>query len=259
MKRFIIAALVAVIAITAIAFTACSKKSETQTAVTVTANPHPEILNRNVSEFAGTWVTSQGQSMQIRANGRLAEISENKYIAYLADDFEADVYIIPKGIEFIHWTGAIQTDTTQDRVFIQYGSERTPTNDDVYYREGEAISQSLPQEPAELTGEWHSRTITGSCHGKEHYIFTADGYYRKGDLYQKHDGTWSLLRDAATDKYHLTLQYKEFIDFESGWTPNDFTGYAEYETIDPNNIDLLLHGTGWVELTRCNNPGWDAQ
>jgi len=124
------------------------------------------------------------------------------------------------------------------------------------YREWGA---SQPQEPAELTGEWHSRTITDGCYGQEHYVFTADGYYRKGDLYQKHDGTWSLVRDAATGKYHLTLQYKQFIDFESGWTPNDFTQYAEYETIDPNNIDLLLHGTGWVELTRCNNPGWNAQ
>ncbi|MCL2175320.1 MAG: hypothetical protein FWB73_04665, partial [Treponema sp.] len=158
---------------------------------------------------------------------------------------------------FIHWTGAVQTDTTQDRVFIQYASERVPTNDDVYYPAGEA--SSLPQEPAELTGEWHSRTITGSCHGQEHYIFTADGYYKKGDLYPKHDGTWSLLRDAATGKYNLTFQYKQFIDFESGWTPNEFTQYAEYETIDPNNIDLLLHGTGWIELTRCNNPGWSAQ
>jgi len=138
-----------------IALTACTKKSETQTstaehtqtAAEVQTGSNRLLVNRNVSEFAGTWVTSQGQSMQIRANGMLAEIAGNKYIAYLADDFEADVYIIPKGIEFIHWTGAIQTDTTQDRVFIQYASERVPTNDDVYYREGEAsaASQSLPR------------------------------------------------------------------------------------------------------------------
>jgi len=262
MKRFIL-----LVVITAIAFTSCSKKSETQTATAEqtqtaadTSDSNPLILNINISEFAGTWVTSQGQSMQIRANGMLAEreIAGNKYIAYLADDFEADVYIIPKGIEFIHWTGAVQTDTTQDRVFIQYASERVPTNDDVYYREGQSASQSKVWEPAELTGEWHSRTISGSCHGQEHYIFTADGYYKKGDLYPKHDGTWSLLKDAR-DKYNLTLQYKQFIDFESGWTPNDFTQYAEYETVDQNNIDLLLHGTGWIELTRCHNPGWSAQ
>ena len=40
----------------------------------------------------------------------------------------------------------------------------------------ETASQSLPQEPADLTGEWHSRSITDSCYGQEHYIFTADGY-----------------------------------------------------------------------------------
>jgi len=270
MKRFILATFVAIFAITAIAFTACSKKSETQsqtstaeqtqTSAEVQTGSNRLLVNRNISEFAGTWVTSQGQSMQIRVDGMLAEreLAGNKYIAYLADDFEADVYIIPKGIEFIHWTGAVQTDTTQDRAFIQYASERVPTNDDVYYREGDAASQSKVWEPAELTGEWHSRTITGSCHGQEHYIFTADGYYKKGDLYPKHDGTWSLLIDAR-GKYNLTLQFKQFIDFESGWTPNDFTQYAEYETIDPNNIDLLLPSTGWIELIRCNNPGWNAQ
>jgi hypothetical protein len=271
MKRFIL--LITIIAITAMAFTACTKKSErtegstqsqtstaeqTQTATEVQTSSNRLLANRNVSEFAGTWVTSQGQSMQIRANGMLAEIAGSKYIAYFADDFEADVYIIPKGIEFIHWTGAIQTDTTQDRVFIQYASERVPTNDDVYYRVGEAASQSKVWEPAELTGEWHSRSITASCHGQEHYIFTADGYYKKGDLYSKHDGTWSLLIDAR-GKYNLTLQFKQFIDFESGWSPNEFTENSEYETIDPNNIDLLIHGTGWIELTRCNNPGWNAQ
>jgi len=78
----------------------------------------------------------------------------------------------------------------------------------------QSASQSNVREPAELTGEWHSRTITASCHGQEHYIFTADGYYKKGDLYSKHDGTWSLLIDAR-GKYNLTLQYKQFIDFES--------------------------------------------
>ncbi|MCL2245449.1 MAG: hypothetical protein FWC03_13440 [Treponema sp.] len=164
MKRFIL-----LIAITAMAFTACNKKSaqtegstqlqtstaeQTQTAA-APVNPHPEILNINISEFTGTWVTSQGQSMQIRANGMLAEreAAGNKYISYLADDFEADAYIIPKGIEFVHWTGAIQTDTTKDRVFIQYGSERTPTNDDVYYREEETPTENI-SELSDLSGQW---------------------------------------------------------------------------------------------------------
>ena len=165
-----------------------------------------------------------------------------------------EIWLFPAGVDIKNHDGEIiQTDKTKDRIVFEY----ITTSDDVYYLTGEA--SSLPQEPAELTGEWHSRTITGSCYGQGHYIFTADGYYKKGDLYPKHDGTWSLLRDAAKNKYHLTLQYKEFIDFESGWTPNNIIEYAEYETDDPNNISLLLHGTGWVELTRCNNPGWSAQ
>ena len=138
------------------------------------SNLHPEILTADISAFVGTWVTSQGQSMQIRANGMLAEIAGNKYIAYLADDFEADAYIIPKGIEFIHWTGAIQTDTTKDRVFIQYGSERTPTNDDVYYREEEAQT-ALEHEELRI-GSSVSGTVGGDWKEKYNIKSLEAGY-----------------------------------------------------------------------------------
>jgi len=168
------------------------------------------------------------------------------------------IVLFPVGVGVRYGGVDYPSDTTRTRIY-SYQHDAYPANEYLYYRVDEAASQSKVREPAELTGEWHSRSITGSCHGQEHYIFTADGYYRKGDIYQKHDGTWSLVRDAAAGKYHLTLQYKQFIDFESGWTPNDFTAYGEYETIDPNNIDLLLPGTGWIELTRCHNPGWNAQ
>jgi len=372
--------------IIAMAFTACTKKSETQTAVTVTANPYPEILNGDFSAFAGIWENGNGDKRQLRPDGFLTDGSygdyginpyrfdingkgANMHYSWMILD-GLDINLYPAGVEIItednqviqsdttkvriavypkssndiyyltaagysgpyvdhyakilnfdfsdfagtwvndHGGGSVvltedgllqnigffpisnlrkiggayawdlstgivslpvflfpagvevtdednrlvQTDTTKDRIAI----DRRYSNQ-VYYLQGGAASQSKVWEPAELTGEWHSRSITGSCHGQEHYIFTADGYYRKGDLYQKHDGTWTLVRDAATGKYHLTLQYKQFIDFESGWSPNEFTAYSEYETIDPNNIDLLLPGTGWIELTRCHNPGWSAQ
>ena len=96
------------------------------------------ILYGDLSAFAGTWVDVHGQKMQIKANGRLQLIDNNLY--YFSDDYEADVSIFPAGVEFVHWSGTVITDTTRDRVFIQYGSERTPTNDDVYYREGELQS-----------------------------------------------------------------------------------------------------------------------
>jgi len=270
MKRFIL-----LVVIIAIAFTACSKKSETATIVT--ADRYAKILNGDLSDFAGTWVNAEGHKTQLSSNG-LFDLGTwgDRIVAYgfekTGDGInsvyswhhraEGDGYgvtLYPAGTEVVNYDGNIlQSDITKVRIYTGFGSD--PKNY-VFYREGEApaASQSKVWEPAELTGEWHSRTITGSCHGQEHYIFTADGYYRKGDLYQKHDGTWTLVIDAATGKYHLTLQYKQFIDFESGWSPNEFTEYSEYETIDPNNISLLLHGTGWVELTRCNNPGWSAQ
>jgi hypothetical protein len=290
--------LVAVIAITVMAFTACTKKSTQTEGLTQQQTHHADeheggpgddyealplgfgypytaILDGDLSEFAGTWVNGRGDRYPLRADGvfdgglNAYEFTRgaDKNSPYIANgtNYEwlvnmggeagvFEIWLFPAGVDIKNRSGEIiKTDKTKDRIVFEY----ITTSDGVYYLAGEA--SSLTQEPAELTGEWHSRSITGSCHGQEHYIFTADGYYRKGDLYQKHDGTWTLVRDAATGKYHLTLQYKQFIDFESGWTPNEFTAYAEYETIDPNNIDLLLHGTGWVELTRCHNPGWSAQ
>ena len=104
------------------------------------SNTHQEILTADISEFVGTWVTVHVHKMQIKANGRLQLIDNNLF--YFSDDYETDVYIFPAGVEFVHWSGTVKTDTTKDRVFIQGGSERIPTNDDVYYREGETAAQS---------------------------------------------------------------------------------------------------------------------
>ncbi|MCL2187084.1 MAG: hypothetical protein FWB86_14730 [Treponema sp.] len=292
--------LLAVIAITVMAFTSCTKKSTQTEGLTQQQTyyadeheggpgddyealppgfgyPYTAILDGDLSEFAGTWVNGRGDRYPLRADGvfdgglnayeftRGADknspyITNGTNYEWLVNMGEEagvfEIWLFPAGVDIKNRSGEIiKTDKTKDRIVFEY----ITTSDGVYYLAGETASLSLTQEPAELTGEWHSRSITGSCHGQEHYIFTADGYYRKGDLYQKHDGIWTLVRDAATGKYHLTLQYKQFIDFESGWSLNEFIENSEYETIDPNNIDLLIHGTGWIELTRCNNPGWNAQ
>jgi hypothetical protein len=285
-KKNVFSGIIVFLAITAMAFTTSKKKGETQsqtataeqtqTVVTQTVNPHPEISNGDLSALSGIWINNDKDRAKLSSDGvfdpggwgnslRASDFKKSgegvNEIYSWANTIDGDgfsVTLYPIGTEVVHYDGNIlQTDTTRVRIAIG----RVFSSDHVYYwsEATPAPSQSKVWEPAELTGEWHSRSITDGCYGQEHYIFTADGYYRKGDLYQKHDGTWNLKIDAATGKYHLTLQYKHFIDFESGWTPNDFTQYAEYETIDPNNIDLLLHGTGWVELTRCHNPGWNAQ
>ena len=78
MKRFILSTaaslwLVAVIAVITIAFTACTKKSETQPAVTVTAESYAKILNGDLSDFAGTWVNVNNEKRQLKADGFFAE------------------------------------------------------------------------------------------------------------------------------------------------------------------------------------------
>jgi len=252
MKRFIL--LVAIIAITVMHVVVYYRQGEAQTAL-----EHKEL-------HAGSSVTGVvGRDWKERYNIRSVDMF---YISLVIESEVKILLDVYNGQQFItssiddsgEYRSRIEIAAQPNTVYLLEVSSYVRDVTEAAFRiTAHLTSQSKVWEPAELTGEWHSRSITGSCHGQEHYIFTADGYYKKGDLYPKHDGTWSLLRDAATGKCHLTLQYKQFVDFESGWSPNEFTENSEYKTIDPNNIDLLIHGTGWVELTRCHNPGWNAQ
>jgi len=73
---------VAIIAIAAMAFTACTKNNaqapaaesaaaavQTQTAVTDSSDPYAKILNGDLSEFAGAWVDGHGDSAMLISNG----------------------------------------------------------------------------------------------------------------------------------------------------------------------------------------------
>ena len=165
-KRFILKGttnLWLVAAIIAMAFTACTKKSDTQSQTataeqTHTANPHPEILNGDFSAFAGTWVSEYGDVTELRADGHFDRGYQpfnfrkdgDRYGWDLAADGDSTtLWLYPVGIEIYggmfdatgNWKpGMITTDTTKVRIYTVFGS--TP-GDIVYYREGEAPAAAL--------------------------------------------------------------------------------------------------------------------
>jgi hypothetical protein len=140
-----------IIVIITMAFTACTKKSETQTAASsAPSNPHPEILNGDLSAFAGTWVNGHDERVQLKSDGTINNMEISRNFLFLSStgnymwenavpgEFAYDVYFIPKGIEFVNYYGNIQTDITKDRIyFIISAAERITTSDDVYYRESD--------------------------------------------------------------------------------------------------------------------------
>jgi len=159
MKRFVL--LVAVIIITAMAFTVCTKKSETQPqtttaeqtqiAVTLTADPYDpnglyaKILSGDFSEFAGRWVNDHGGGwVDLTKDGLLQDIGYSvSNIKKIGDAYSWDlstgivsmpVFLFPAGVEVTDEDNRrVQTDTTKDRIAI----DRRYSNQ-VYYRQGEA-------------------------------------------------------------------------------------------------------------------------
>ena len=131
--------------IIAMAFTACTKKSETQTAVTVTANPHPEILNGDFSAFAGIWENGNGDKRQLRPDGFLTDGSygdyginpyrfdingkgANMHYSWMILD-GLDINLYPAGVEIITEDNqVIQSDTTKVRITMYPKS-----SDDIFY------------------------------------------------------------------------------------------------------------------------------
>jgi len=171
MKRFILSTaaslwLVAVIAVITIAFTACTKKSETQPAVTVTAESYAKILNGDLSDFAGTWVNVNNEKRQLKADGFFAEgltVSDFKktdngngaYSWWIKIDEDERlgemgevIFLYPAGIELdiegfsLEYSGEIGillNDKTKDRIVIRpVPLYETLFYTAVYYREGQA-------------------------------------------------------------------------------------------------------------------------
>jgi len=152
MKKFILKnatslCLVAVIALTAMALTACTKKSprtedstqqktaeQKQTAVTLTADPddpngsYAKILTGDLSAFAGTWVNGEGTRAELKPDGIFGNYAEYKDVKInnfriTADGFyswsigtewfDSPVTLYPVGKDVIGGNGILKTDTTK--------------------------------------------------------------------------------------------------------------------------------------------------
>jgi len=160
-----------VAAIIAMAFAACTKKSDTQMQ-TVTAeqaqaavapsNPYPEIRNGDLSAFAGIWENPYG-SIHLGADGSIGsgtvgnfEWGDGVYVWYIYDGYNSElqeyqystgVMLYSAGIEIRSDFDyeIVQSDTTKVRIAIG----RVDTSAQIYYRQGEAAiaNSSNPDNP----------------------------------------------------------------------------------------------------------------
>ena len=135
-----------IITITAMAFTACTKKAENSSQNV--SGKYSTILNGDLSIWEGTWINGHDERVQLKPDGTINNMEISRNFLFLSStgnymwenvvpgEFAYDVYFIPKGIEFVNYYGNIQTDITKDRIyFIISAAERITTSDDVYYSE----------------------------------------------------------------------------------------------------------------------------
>jgi len=148
-KVKLLASLWILAAIIVLMFTACSKKSprtegSTQTAA-ASANPYPEILNGDLSAFAGMWAAGNGEKRQIRPDGfytdgsygdhdikpygfTLNDSGVNAHYSWMILD-GMNINLYPAGAEVITEDNKIiKSDTTKVRIAMYPKS-----GDDVYY------------------------------------------------------------------------------------------------------------------------------
>ena len=166
-----------VAAIIAMAFAACTKKSDTQMQ-TVTAeqaqaavapsNPYPEIRNGDLSAFAGIWENPYG-SIHLGADGSIGsgtvgnfEWGDGVYVWYIYDGYNSElqeyqystgVMLYSAGIEIRNDFDyeIVQSDTTKVRIAIG----RVDTSAQIYYRQGEAaIANSSNPYAKVLSGDF---------------------------------------------------------------------------------------------------------
>jgi len=169
MKGFVLKGTVTLwlVAVIAMFFTACAKKSESQPAVTITAESYAKILNGDLSDFAGTWENVYNEKRQLKVDGFFADgltvsnfqESDNGNGAYswwikidederLGEMGEA-IFLYPAGVELdiegfsleYSWdySGVLLNDKTKDRIVVR----PVPLYENlfftaVYYREGQA-------------------------------------------------------------------------------------------------------------------------
>ena len=142
--------LTAITLIFVLMFSACSKKSET--AAAISAESYAKILNGDFSVFAGMWANHYTQN-QLFANGVFVNSSTRSIDGITTGDFNEnngayfwslydgghlgyEIGLFPAGVPLMLGQNLVVTDTAKVRILI-YQFDGFPTNDDVFYREGE--------------------------------------------------------------------------------------------------------------------------
>ena len=144
--------------IVAFMFASCTKKSETQTAATITAESddpngsYAKILSGDFTDFAGTWANAYTQN-QLFSNGVFVNSSTRSIDGITTGDFHEnngayiwglydggrlgyEIGLYSAGVQIYLGQNLVVSDTSKDRILI-FQFDGFPTNDDVFYREDE--------------------------------------------------------------------------------------------------------------------------
>jgi hypothetical protein len=195
-----------VAAIIAMAFTACTKKSDTQMQTVTTeqtqaavapSNPYPEIRNGDLSAFAGIWENPYG-SIHLGADGSLGsgtvgnfEWGDGVYVWYIYDGYNSElqeyqystgVMLYSAGIEIRNDFDyeIVQSDTTKVRIAIG----RVDTSAQIYYRQGEAaIANSSNHYAKILSGDFSAFAGTWVTGEGRTNPLNASGVFGNGNAY----------------------------------------------------------------------------
>ena len=183
------------------------------------SDTHPEILNGDLSAFAGTWVNGHGKSIKLTSSG----LFHNGYHAYnfkniggsyswdvSMDGDSAPIRLFPTGIELINGNNQIiQTDTTKPRINIDF----VDSNTDVYYREGEASAEN-DLNAGDLIGQWrfesgsninflgHEFVTIGTDDFMEIWGIRPGESYMSGGSYTKETAFWKITGSGKLEIYH---------------------------------------------------------
>jgi len=135
-------------------------------------NHHTKILSGDFSDFAGVWVNAYTQN-QLFANGVFVNSSTRSIDGITTGDFNEnngayiwglydgerlgyEIGLYPAGVQIYLGQNLVVSDTSKDRILI-FQFDGFPTNDDVFYHEGELLAQTAANIPADILDKINKR------------------------------------------------------------------------------------------------------
>ena len=205
------------------------------------SNPHLEILNGDLSAFAGTWVNGRGERKQLKVNGTF-NAGETAYQFKIGNENDQhiagtyyqwivnmggeaggfEVWLYPAGaavrnyIEDYGWD-IVATHITIDRIFV----ESVGSSYDVYYREGEL------QPPSDdwVLGTWMFDS------GRNVYFFGQAPLidFRQDKIVNVYEQDEPYLRIARYGTWGYTPEGRLFVEHD--WNTYFFLFNSDMETL----------------------------